>query len=54
MVQYRSAMQVLQYIAPHVPQAVFVSKTRTALSVSKGSVVNVSSLTEYVAQLEEH
>lgn len=41
--------KVLQYVAPHVPRAVYVHAQRLPLPTPKGIIIPVASLAEYVA-----
>ena len=46
-----SSAQVVQYLAPHVPEVVHVSAAGCSVQSAKGSVVNVASLGAYAASL---
>ena len=44
-----SSAQVVQYLAPHLQQLVFVNAAGQRLQVAKGAVLSVASLAAYVA-----
>ena len=48
-VHIESSPQIVQYLAPHLPQLVFVNGAGQSLQVAKGAVVNVENLGAYVA-----